>query len=112
MMITYDDNYDDNMMHVVYDELMRFPHKKHFRISSVPYSYVTLDKLTLLNKHGLQNAVLIGGIPPTKNRIWRCKYRKYASRLLSFVAHIVSRVPQRIVTKFQRLYTCIRGRAV
>jgi len=53
-----------------------------------------------LNMDGLQNAVLIGGTPPTKNRIWPRKKRKYASRLLSFVAHIISRIPWHVVTKF------------
>jgi len=59
---------------------------------------------------GLQNAMLIGRTPRPKNPILRHKNRKYASRLLSFVAHIISRVPRHIVTKFQRLYTCFRGK--
>jgi len=37
----------------------------------------------LLNMDALQNSTFIGGTPPTKNQIWRRKYRKYASRLLS-----------------------------
>ena len=52
-----------------------------------------------LNMAGLQNAVLIGGTPCNKNPIWWPKKRKYASHLLSFVAHIISRVPGLILTK-------------
>jgi len=36
--------------------------------------------------------------------------RKYASRLLSFVAHIIFRVPGHVVTKFKRLYPYFRCR--
>jgi len=69
----------------------------------------------------LQNAasMLIGSTPRTKNLMWRHKNRKYASRLLSFVAHIISRVPRhKIATaiavvfeleQFNSTKTCIVG---
>ena len=53
----------------------------------------------------------LGTLRTKKNPIWRCKTPKCASRLLSFVVQIISRVPGPMVTKFQRLYPCFRGRA-
>ena len=46
--------------------------------------------------------MLIGGKPRSKNPIRQRKNRKYASRLLSFVAHVISRVLGHTVTKFQQ----------
>jgi len=39
---------------------------------------------------GLQNAMVTSGTLRTKNLIWRHKNRKYASRLLSFVAQVLT----------------------
>ena len=58
---------------------------------------------------GLQDVMLIGGTPRSKNPIWRRKNRKYPGRSLSFLAHIISRVLGHTVTKFQRLYPYFRG---
>ena len=73
------------------------------------YAFVTF----LLNMSRLHNAMLIGGTPRTFQKSNMApQNRKYASRLLSFVAHIISRVPGLTVRQFQRLYPCFRGRAV
>ena len=56
-------------------------------------------QFSYLSMSGPQHAMLIGGTPRSKNPIWRRKDRKYASRLWSFVAHIISRVLGHIMTK-------------
>ena len=66
----------------------------------------------LLNMFGRQKAMLIDSTPPSKNPIQRHKNRKYPSRLLSFVAHIIPRVLGHTVTTFPWLYPYFRGPAV
>jgi len=58
---------------------------------------------------GLRNTVLIDGKPRITKRIWR---RKTGS-MQAVCCHLwLTSHPRRIVTKFQWLYPCFRGRAV